>query len=124
MFEDPKPPAKVPRDPDGKPAIFPGMRYEYHEGTISVSGGKPVITLSDEKGTGIRFSRTFDPDLHPYLTTWEPVLYFIPDTAANPAVLKAGEELWVEVTIPRKGPPRPIQLALKSNGQWKPLNLN
>jgi hypothetical protein len=36
---------------------------------------------------------------------------FIPDTAKPPFPLKPGQELWVEVTLPPSGPPRPIQLA-------------
>jgi hypothetical protein len=47
--------------------------------------------------------------------------YFIADTAQSPLPLKPGQELWIEVTVPPKGPPRPIQLALKDNGAWKPL---
>ncbi|MGD0520304.1 MAG: hypothetical protein ABSA48_03510 [Terracidiphilus sp.] len=50
-----------------------------------------------------------------------PVDFYIAETAANPAALKAGQELWIEVTVPPKGPPRPIQLALKDGGAWKPL---
>jgi len=50
-----------------------------------------------------------------------PVNYYISDTAKSPLPLKPGQELWVEVTIPPKGPPRPIQLAMKDNGVWKPL---
>jgi len=50
-----------------------------------------------------------------------PVNYYISDTAKSPLPLKAGQELWVEVTLPPKGPPRPLQMALKDNGVWKPL---
>lgn len=49
------------------------------------------------------------------------VLFFIPDTARSPFPLKQGQELWVEVTVPPSGPPRPIQLALSDKGAWKPL---
>jgi len=55
--------------------------------------------------------------------TEEQVLIFIPDTAKIPNP-KPGEETWVEVTIPEKGPPRPIQIALKANGLLTPLHLN
>jgi hypothetical protein len=48
--------------------------------------------------------------------------FFISDTAQSPFPLKPGQELWIEVTVPPKGPPRPMQLALKDNGAWKPLN--
>jgi hypothetical protein len=51
----------------------------------------------------------------------EPVDFYIAEHAADPSRLKPGQELWMEVTIPPQGPPRPLQLALKDNGAWKPL---
>jgi hypothetical protein len=50
--------------------------------------------------------------------------FFISDTAQSPLPLKPGQELWIEVTVPPTGPPRPLQLALKHDGQWEPLALN
>ncbi|MGA2571711.1 MAG: hypothetical protein ABSF23_14440 [Terracidiphilus sp.] len=47
--------------------------------------------------------------------------FYIANTAQSPLPLKPGQELWIEVTVPPKGPPRPIQLALKQDGAWKPL---
>lgn len=56
--------------------------------------------------------------------TGEPSLFFIPENVANPAIRKQGEWLWFEATIPRKGPPRPIHLAVsKADGTFTPLNL-
>jgi hypothetical protein len=52
-----------------------------------------------------------------------PTAFFISDTAQSPLPLKPGQELWIEVTVPPTGPPRPLQLALKQDGQWKPLAL-
>jgi len=52
-----------------------------------------------------------------------PTAFFISDTAQSPLPLKPGQELWIEVTVPPQGPPRPLQLALKQDGQWKPLAL-
>jgi hypothetical protein len=49
--------------------------------------------------------------------------FFIADTAQSLLPLKPGQELWIEVTVPPKGPPRPTQLAIKDNGTWKPLDL-
>lgn len=49
--------------------------------------------------------------------------YFISDTAPSPLPLRPGQELWIEVTVPPNGPPRPLQLALKDNDVWKPLDL-
>jgi hypothetical protein len=51
----------------------------------------------------------------------EPVDFYIAEHAADPTPLKHGQELWIEVTVPHKGPPRPLQLALKQDGAWKPL---
>lgn len=53
----------------------------------------------------------------------EPVDFYIAEHASDPTVQMPGEELWIEVTVPPKGPPRPIQLALKQNGAWEPLAL-
>ena len=50
-----------------------------------------------------------------------PVDFYIAEHAQSPLPLKPGQELWIEVTVPPKGPPRPIQLALKDDGAWKPL---
>jgi hypothetical protein len=51
----------------------------------------------------------------------DPVDFYIAEHAADPTPLKPGQELWIEVTVPPQGPPRPIQLALKDNGAWRPL---
>jgi hypothetical protein len=55
----------------------------------------------------------------------QPVLYYIPEHALDPTPLRIDKkELWAEVTLPKKGPPRPIQLALKKDGLWTPLDLH
>jgi hypothetical protein len=51
----------------------------------------------------------------------EPVDFYIAEHAVDPTSLQPGQELWIEVTVPPIGPPRPVQLALKENGAWKPL---
>lgn len=50
-----------------------------------------------------------------------PVDFYIPELAPDPLPLTKNQELWIEVTVPPKGPPRPIQLALKQDGGWRPL---
>lgn len=40
----------------------------------------------------------------------EPVAFFLPEHAADPSRVAPGKDLWVEVSVPRKGPPRPIRL--------------
>ncbi len=54
----------------------------------------------------------------------EPVLYFIPEHVTDPSRRTQGEELWVEVTLPKKGPPRPIRLAVRKDGTFTPLDLD
>jgi hypothetical protein len=55
------------------------------------------------------------------------VVYFVPEHTLpfeTARVARDAPELWAEVTIPRKGPPRPIRLALKKAGQLELLNVN
>ena len=50
------------------------------------------------------------------------VAFFIPEHAEDPSRRAPGEELWAEVTIPRRGAPRPIRLGVKkSDGTLTPL---
>ena len=53
----------------------------------------------------------------------EPLAYFIPEHVPDPSRRAPGEELWVEVTLPREGPPRPIRLGVKKSGVLTPLAL-
>lgn len=53
-----------------------------------------------------------------------PVPFFIPEDVPDPSRRAADEELWVETTIPRQGPPRPIRLGVrKQDGPIQPLEL-
>jgi uncharacterized membrane-anchored protein len=51
----------------------------------------------------------------------EAIAFFIPEHVPDPSIRAAGEELWAEVTLPRKGAPRPIRLAVKKDGVLTPL---
>ena len=50
--------------------------------------------------------------------------YFIPEHVPDPSIRAPDEELWVEVTLPRRGAPRPIRLGVKKNGVLTPLDLD
>jgi hypothetical protein len=57
-------------------------------------------------------------------TLQQPVDFYLPGHAIDPQATRrsSGQELWVEVTIPPVGPPRPLGLAIKSgDGHWQPL---
>jgi hypothetical protein len=51
------------------------------------------------------------------------IAFFIPEHISDPSIRLAGEELWAEVTVPRRGPPRPIRLAVRRNGALEPLDI-
>lgn len=54
----------------------------------------------------------------------EPAAFFIAEHIPDPSLRPTNEELWVEVTVPRKGPPRPIRLGVKKgDGPTVPLQL-
>jgi hypothetical protein len=78
-----------------------------------------LVAYADWKGTHLIWRRR--PDL------WilaEPVAFFIPEHAADPSQRAPGEELWIEVSVPPSGPPRPIRLAVKKNGVMATLPLD
>lgn len=53
----------------------------------------------------------------------EPVAFFIAEHVPDPSRRDPGEELWVEVSVPSKGSPRPLRLGVKRNGVVTPLEL-
>ena len=60
-------------------------------------------------------------------TNGQVVLFFVPEHTLPFETMRAGPdapELWAEVTIPHKGPPRPIRLAFKKAGQMELLDVN
>ena len=52
----------------------------------------------------------------------QPLAFYIPEHVPDPSVRAAGEELWVEVTLPKHGAPRPIRLGVKKDGTLTPLD--
>jgi hypothetical protein len=47
--------------------------------------------------------------------------YFLPEHKSGPLLTDRNDKLWIEATIPRKGPPRPIRLGIKKDGVLTPL---
>ena len=119
--------AQFPRDYSG--AAVPGSFRVLGEGeiafpaTLKVENQKlSAIYIRDSEQTRsgqMVFARAQSPCDQMRLS--EPVYFYISENARSPLPLATGSELWVEVTVPPKGPPRPIQLALKRNGGWEPL---
>jgi hypothetical protein len=60
-------------------------------------------------------------------TNGQMVLFFVPEHTLPFESVRAernAPELWAEVTVPRKGPPRPIRLAIKKAGKLESLDIN
>jgi hypothetical protein len=86
----------------------------YDQARFTVEDGTLVARPAAHDGTGTVVSK-----LSPVR-----IVYFIPEHVDDPSHRAADEELWAEVTVPHKGPPRPIQLGVKKNGVIVPLGLN
>jgi len=99
-----------------------GHQYVHSDVTLGAEKDALVAYKADSN-TGMSLTYWTVPGRPPSDVTYldQPVNFFLPEHAQLQR-LHQGEELWVEVTIPRKGPPRPIQLALKKGAEWTPLS--
>ena len=119
--------ADFPRNIDGTtmPTGFT-VKAEYpvqFSAKLKVEGGKLLairIPEADLKSKGVDVLAMPGSSCEA-LSIIEPVDFYIAEHAEDPSWLKPGQELWIEVTVPPQGPPRPLQLALKDKGAWKPL---
>jgi hypothetical protein len=57
-------------------------------------------------------------------TDHQRVLFFVPEHLTRIEQDRQNPDIWAEVTIPRKGPPRPIRLGTKQDGTIKPVDSN
>lgn len=102
-----------------KPYTFYGnMGWAY----LHVENGQ-LVAERIGTGPGIWVQLRKDETGNLIAVTQQPVLLFIPENAQIPA-LAPGEQMWVEVTVPTKGPPRPIRIGIKRNGAITPLHFN
>ena len=53
----------------------------------------------------------------------DPLAFFIPPDVNDPSIRAVDDPLWVEVTLPRSGLPRPIQLGEEREGRIVPLGV-
>jgi len=88
---------------------------------LSVENGKLVASPA-EHPTGLQVARWTNNQGQEVTALSEPVPFFLPEHATDPSWRKPGEELWIEVTLPKKGPPRPIRLAVKRGATFTPLD--
>jgi hypothetical protein len=88
--------------------------------TLSERDGRLVASSAGDDGLD---ARVIDHSGERVVAINEPVAFFIPEHAVDPARRAPDEELWVEVTLPRGGAPRPIRLGVKKSGAIAPLDL-
>jgi uncharacterized membrane-anchored protein len=119
--------ADFPRKSDGStrqgPYRVKGQYPFQFRAKLKVEGNKLEairIPEADETSKGVMVSAMPDSSCDA-MRLQEPVDFYIAEHASDPSRLQPGQELWMEVTVPPLGPPRPLQLALKDNGAWKPL---
>lgn len=82
-----------------------------------------LVASPASQPTGLRVTRWRTRTGEEAAVLSEPVSFFLPEHAIDPSRRKPGEELWVEVTVPAKGPPRPIRLAVKQGDTFTPLEI-
>jgi hypothetical protein len=93
------------------------------QGWVSLrSSGGEVLARPVPRGTaGALPARSSTP------TGWveleQPVAFFLPPTGPDPSRRPRPERVWVEVTLPERGQPRPIRLGVTSDQQFPPRPL-
>jgi hypothetical protein len=101
---------------DGQIATTPNARF-----TPTVRDRALVfVPASGKTGRSGRVNER--PDGTRVVTLHEPLAFFIPEHVPDPSMRAPGEELWVEVTLPRSGAPRPIRLGVMKDGTLTPLD--
>ena len=101
------------RATDERPAYSP-----FYLVTLSTEGGKLIATPATQDGLYAR------PEGSSSVVLNDPIAFFLPEHVPDPSIQATGTELWAEVSIPKKGPPRPVRLGIKKDGVLTPLNLN
>jgi hypothetical protein len=92
------------------------VKTQRYDPNLPIRGRYLSLLLAPDPGTPY-FDRTSN----------QRVVFFVPEHPAEFESLGLGPnsaEMWAEVTIPRQGPPRPIRLGLKKDGQIQPVASN
>jgi len=101
--------------PDLDPAAPPGVRLVARNGRLQAlaahrGGDSDLLAARIEEGPRGRMA-----------VLQEPLAFFLPPQAPDPSRSSLDGPLWVEVTLPRRGAPRPIRLGRQRHGVIVPL---
>jgi uncharacterized membrane-anchored protein len=119
--------AQFPRNVNGTPSspVFHvnGPEAVWFQARLAVKDNKLIATRvpESENSASTQSVSALPGSACDQMRLSVPVDFYISEHANDPSWVKTGQQLWIEVTVPPKGPPRPLQLALKDNGVWKPL---
>jgi hypothetical protein len=87
---------------------------------LVVDNGR-VAAIPADHYTGLTVSTPQSRDGETLATLSPPVVYFLPDHAADPMRSRLAGTLYLEVTLPPKGPPRPIRFGTKIGSEIVPV---
>jgi hypothetical protein len=96
------------------------IRDRQLQGLLVTAGGERIF-----RGPRATAPTVWTPDRPPprEWTLDGRIAFFLPEHAADPTVRQPDEELWVELSVPPKGMPRPVRLGVKKNGVITPIEL-
>ena len=105
--------------PDSQPAQGTPFNRGYGSQNVylTVESGRVVANPSDHY-TGLVVSGPEWREGEKIATLSPPVAFFLPEHAADPTRAPRTATLFLEVTIPQKGPPRPIRFGRNLNGTF------
>lgn len=87
---------------------------------LSVEDGKLVARRSTD-GKGVRVWLLGSGGRYRLV---DRLAFFLPPNVPDPSRVQAGEELWMEVSVPEDGPPRPVRLGIRKDAVLKPLEFH
>lgn len=88
--------------------------------SLAVENGRVVAVPSDHF-TGFTLGGAEFHDGETLALLSPPIVYFLPEHSTNPLTRRPAGETVLEVTIPKKGPPRAIRFGIKVGEQITPL---
>jgi hypothetical protein len=108
--------------PESPQTLPPVRGYASQNVYLTVENGRVVANPANHL-TGLTVTGPEWQGGEKLATLYPPVVFFLPEHVADPTRPGPNATLFVEVTIPRKGPPRPIRLAVQRDKTFTPLEI-
>jgi len=102
---------------DARGFMAPDEGFRWGRARLFVEDGRLIAASTDSSyGEAVQVENGAEGPIAVLVT---PVAYFIPEHVPDPSSTPG---LMVEVTVPRRGPPRPIRLGVKEDGRIVPFD--